>query len=186
MNANLRRVFAGAAICVLAAAGCGSVEEGTPTGDRQDKPSTAEAATAADGTDLAACADGNCEVEVSGPVDIRLTEQRGGVTGLSIVEVGDGGVDFTTTSSGGGSGSGRLEPNCTLTFYEGGGGSTCSSGEAPPAQPETGVLAIQLASVTDDAVVLRIVAGKPGEPPARYPQAPSIQVPNVEVPRIPG
>lgn len=116
---------------------------------------------AADGTDVAACADGNCEVEVSGPVDIPLTGHATGITTLSIVELTSEGFSFTTSSNGSERGSGDLRGGCILTFYRSGGGSSCTTPdqELPPPQPEAGALAIQLVGAADGTVVLRLVSG---------------------------
>jgi hypothetical protein len=172
-------VLATGAACALVAAlavtGCGTADNPDGTG----AASTTEGPpAAADGTNLDACADGNCEVLVSGPVDIRLTGQGGGITTLSVIEVNPTGLRFKTTSEEGGSGSGELEGDCTLKFYSGGGGSSCGGNQAPP-QRETGVLAMQLVSVQEDAVVLRLVAGEPGPPPSR------LVPPMPRIPQIP-
>jgi hypothetical protein len=117
--------------------------------------------TAADGTDLAACADGNCEVEVSGPVDISLTGHASGITTLSVIELVSDGFSFTMASNGSERGSGDLRGGCILTFYSSGGGSSCPGPdqELPPPAPEAGALAMQLVGARDGTVVFRLVSG---------------------------
>jgi len=141
---------------------------------------------AVDGTNVAACADGNCEIEVSGPVDIPLNG-HGDVTTLSVTTVDSGGIGFTTVSDGDQTGSGDLEPNCTLTLHRGGGGSSCGGVQSAPAR-QTGVLAMQLFPITDGRFVLRLTSGEVGSPPnSLVPRIPHI--PNVPVvppiPRLP-
>ncbi|GAA0528155.1 hypothetical protein GCM10011581_31820 [Saccharopolyspora subtropica] len=167
------RAAACALVTAMAVASCSNSGStgaglGNPQGTGEAPASATDAAPiAADGTNFDACADGNCEVVVSGPVDIRLTGQGGGITLLSVTEVDSTGLRFTTASAEGDSGSGKLTDGCTLRFYSGGGGSSCGGEQAPP-ERETGVLAMQLASVQEGAVVLRLVAGEPGPPPTRY------------------
>ncbi|MGH3392228.1 MAG: hypothetical protein ACRDOO_25420 [Actinomadura sp.] len=168
-------------LTALALAGCGASPDGgarTPSGDESG---TRTAATAADGTNVAACADGNCEILVSGPVDIDLHD-HGGLTRLSVVRVDPSGLGFTTTSPGG-TGSGEIQGGCTLTFYEGGQGSSCGGDQAPP-QKQTGVLAMQLGDTADDGVVLRLVSGEPGPPPS-WLAPPRIRPPIITPPKIP-
>lgn len=129
--------------------------------------STAAASTtstlppAADGTDLAACADGNCEVAVSAPVDIPLTGHATGITTMSVVELTPDGFSFTMTSNGNERGSGDLRGGCTLTFYSSGVGSSCPGPdqELPPPAPEAGALALQLVGAADGTAVFRLVSG---------------------------
>lgn len=119
---------------------------------------------AADGTNVAACGDGNCVVEVHAPERIALTGE-GDVTLLAIDRIGSDGVDFTVTSTDGGTSTGSIQHGCTLTFYSGGGGSSCGGGNGPPDR-QTGVLAMQLVGQSGAKAVLRLVAGRAGEPPA--------------------
>lgn len=152
-----------AAIAVLVA-GCGST--GQATGDPQPTTSRPAAVTAADGTNLAACADGNCEVRVSMSDHITLTGE-GDLTAITVqkIDTADG-LSFTaTTTGGGGSSSGSVQHGCTLTFYAGGGGSSCGGSQDAP-DPETGVLAMQLVGQRGATAVLRLVSGKPGPPPS--------------------
>ncbi len=59
---------------------------------------------AKDGSDVAACYDGTCEVEVRAPLDIPLDPAVTGVSSLTLVRVDEvNGATLTGTSSGGGS-----------------------------------------------------------------------------------
>ncbi len=146
---------------VVLAAGC--VGE-TPPADvpaSASTPASSAPQTAADGSDYAACADGTCEVRVSGPVDIPLTGQ-GGLHRFSVASVTADGIGFATDSGG----TGTLTPGCVLTLYENGSGSSCSSGAPQKPKPVDGVLALQIADLRGGTAILRIVSGKVGPPPA--------------------
>jgi hypothetical protein len=153
-------------------AGCGDGEQPAGPPSSIPSPSAAPAPVAVDGRDYAACADGTCEVLVSGPVDIPLTGQ-GGLRRISVSAVTADGIDFTTD---GGGGTGNLTPGCVTTFYENGSGSRCSSGEPEKPEPVDGVLAVQLADLRGGTVVLRLVSGRIGPPPASL-RPPSIPAP---------
>jgi hypothetical protein len=55
---------------------------------------------AADGTNVRACFDGNCEILVSKPVDIQLNG-RLGIGALSVTAIDSSGVDFRSISPSG-------------------------------------------------------------------------------------
>lgn len=172
--------------CLLLIAGCqgGDEETGSTRGadggggpGASGGPVSSVASSPADGTNVAACSDGNCEVAVTAPVDIRLTGQ-GGLTELSVTEVTQNGVRYAVTSEGG-SGSGAVDIGCLSTFYSGGGGSVCWSGQPPTPTKDRGVLELQVVTVAEDTATIRLISGEPGEPdPARYPQAPEIEPPD--------
>lgn len=181
-----RRVGAWATLTMLAVGGCGVFGgESTDSSDSSARGSTskppvtgasATPVTPADGTNVSACADGNCEVLVSGPVDIELNG-HGGIDTLSVVKLAPPGLGFEMKSDGG-TGSGALHPNCTLKLHKYGQGSSCGGIQTPP-PAETGVLALQVASTAEGGVVLRLVSGDVGEPPA------SMRPPRIEIPSLP-
>ena len=121
--------------------------------------SPASGATAADGTRLAACADGTCEVAVSRPVRIRL---RTGTLKVTAVEADDA-VEIDLTLRNGGGGTGTLRGTCgTISYFSasGGRGEFCADASAAPKRPRParGEVALQLAGwTTDGAAVLRVV-----------------------------
>ncbi|HET6711447.1 hypothetical protein [Amycolatopsis sp.] len=159
-RAVAKAVLASAGVLGLVA-GC---DDGAQPGVAAPAPSSAPSsapAAAADGSDYSACADGTCEVRVSGPVDIPLTGQ-GGLRRISVAAVTANGIDFTTD----GGGTGNLTRGCVITLYENGSGSRCSSGEPERPRPVDGVLALQLAELRDGTAILRLVSGKVGPPPA--------------------
>jgi hypothetical protein len=119
----------------------------------------APAVTAADGTRLAACADGTCEVAVSGPARIKLRTGSLRVTKVTADEA----VKFKMSLRNGGGGSGTLRGTCgTISYFSasGGRGEFCADASAAPKQPQPvrGEVALQLAGWTaDGAAVLRVV-----------------------------
>jgi hypothetical protein len=133
-------------------------------GDNGSDGSVMDAVTtlppAADGTDLTACTDGTCEVEMSDPVDIPLTDHPSDITMLSVVELTADGLDFTTTSDDGATSSGAIGEGCITTLSSGGGGSSCSADpdQEPPPPPsfEPGALTMQVVGAADGTVVLRL------------------------------
>ena len=164
--------IAWALLTVLAMGGCGFLGGSDA---ESDHPATA-AVSPADGSDVSACGDGNCEILVSGPVEIKVNG-HGGINTLSVVKVAPPGLSFTLKSDGG-TGSGELQPNCTLTFHKYGEGSSCGGPQTPPPE-QTGVLALQVAGTAQGGVVLRLTSGEVGEPPA------SLRPPKIEVPSLP-
>ncbi|MBN6033632.1 hypothetical protein [Amycolatopsis sp. 195334CR] len=127
---------------------------------------------AADGSDYAACADGTCEVLVSGPAEIALSGTAG-ISKLVVRAVEGNGIRFEAGGS-----SGSLSANCISTFYENGGGSSCSTAPREAPAPVDGIVAMQIASVQDGTAVLRVVSGKPGPPPASLvPNIPTFEIP---------
>ncbi|MBA8949126.1 hypothetical protein ACFQU9_30055 [Actinomadura namibiensis] len=66
-----RRVLV--AVAVLALTGCGPTDTSPPDASARKKtPSAPTLPKAADGTDLKACADGRCEVQVDAPADLPV------------------------------------------------------------------------------------------------------------------
>lgn len=55
---------------------------------------------AANGTDLNACAEGNCEVLVSGPANLPI-DPRFGLASLSVADITPAGVDFSAVAADG-------------------------------------------------------------------------------------
>jgi hypothetical protein len=146
---------------VLAAttvAGCGG---GSPLGGFPAVAPTSAAKVspsrpaAADGTNYAACADGTCEVAVSGPVQINVASPA--VT-LSVTTVNPGTVDFGLTPPDSGISLGAtLETHCTATFSNGGGLLVCSHDRTEPVpRPSTGQLVLDLVDITAGTAILRL------------------------------
>ncbi|GAB2878805.1 hypothetical protein GCM10027074_53840 [Streptomyces deserti] len=131
---------------------------GSPSADRtaSAKPSV----SAADGQDIRACADGNCEVAVSDPVTVRFQGPAGPAT-LSVTEVGSNEVEYTVQSGSGRSkgGAGGPGQGCITVLRANGSGNSCGGlGDAvrPSAQP--GAVVIQMATGEDGTAILHVVS----------------------------
>jgi len=162
-----------AMLTTLAVAGCGG--SGGDPGTTSGGPATASSravgtprspspsVTAADGTDAAACADGNCEIAVSKPVTIRFPSPDRPAK-LSVTKVGRNEVAYKVIlgtganrgqTGGGASGEGS---GCTAVLYSGGSSGSCGPvGEPPDKQADAVVL--QLVSGADGTAILRLVSG---------------------------
>ncbi|HEX2131545.1 MAG TPA: hypothetical protein VHH15_08280 [Actinophytocola sp.] len=102
-------------IAVLGLAGCtGSRVSGVPIGSTLAPPTSSTVVTttdpppaeptfpkAADGKNLAACADGVCEVEVRAPVELAF-DPAVGITRMTIHTIGPEGMHITGSAAGGG------------------------------------------------------------------------------------
>lgn len=120
-------VVAGCDRDVAGSARAASTPHPTTTTTTTAATTTAAPATAADGTDYAACATRTCEIAVSGPVDVRIGGSAPGT--LSISSVSADAVVFTLTLDDGESANGTLKPGCDATTV--GGGSMSGSFAAP-------------------------------------------------------
>ncbi|MFF2161918.1 hypothetical protein ACFVWP_14550 [Streptomyces sp. NPDC058175] len=169
-----------AATVALAVSGCGSTDnaDDTSSPSRQgSKPASAPSASAqpsastpsasaqpsvsaADGRDVRACADGNCEVAVTGPVTIRFKGPAGPAT-LSVTEVGPNKVEYTVKSGSGRSQGGASGPGqgCITVLRSNGGGNSCSGlGDAARPSPQPDAVVIQATTGEDSTAILRIVS----------------------------
>jgi hypothetical protein len=145
-------------VLLLAVSGClsrsasldSAPDSGNPLPER-------ETLTAADGADVTACADGNCEVLLESATTVPVP---GGT--LSLTLVGDDRVEYEVSIKGS-NGSGSAEGNCVSTFtLDGtGSGSTCYAGEgpAPDPEPRPGEMAMVIAGQDSGTPVLRLVTG---------------------------
>ncbi|MCQ8828685.1 hypothetical protein [Streptomyces malaysiensis] len=188
-RARARQAGSGLALAVLAAlavAGCGGSdkEDGAPShsgpasasrsaqpsgGSSGDAPASASASasasakpsvSAADGRDVGACADGNCEIAVSEPVTVRFKGPAGPAT-LSVTEVGPNKVEYTVKSSGGRSQGEASGPGqgCITVLRDHGSANSCGrlGKDQPAAQPNAVV--IQMTAGEDGTAILHIVSG---------------------------
>ncbi|MEU5871893.1 hypothetical protein AB0A73_10070 [Glycomyces sp. NPDC047369] len=168
----MRNFTARTALALLAAAAlsaCGAEPAAEPSGDAATGAETAETSqaepteaeptdpVAADGTDLAACADGACEVAVAEPADIEV----GDALPFSVTAVTDEGIEFAITDGGssvGGSVNGVCEIRAAGTSFQ----SQCpdDAGDLDDAAPADGELLVQLLGMdADGAAVLRFTLG---------------------------
>ncbi|MEU0250339.1 hypothetical protein ABZ192_39780 [Streptomyces sp. NPDC006235] len=175
---GLRRsgVVLAALIALTAAAGCGSdsdepakASSSTP-GERPSKTDPAKrpertpkpSVSAADGRDITACADGNCEIAVSEPVKIPFKGPRGPAT-LSVTEVGPNAIAYTVKSGNGqskGSASGPGQ-GCITVLRSNGSGNSCGGlGDADRPSPQPDAVVIQAAAGEDGTAVLQLVSDR--------------------------
>jgi hypothetical protein len=158
-----------AAMIALAVGGCGSTDnaDDTSSPSRQTSkpapapPSSAQpSVSAADGRDVRACADGNCEIAVTGPVTFRFKGPAGPAT-LSVTEVGPNKVEYTVKSGNGRTNGGATGPGqgCITVLRSNGGGNSCGGLDAatrPSPQPDAVV--IQATTGKDGTAILHIVS----------------------------
>ena len=159
----------------LVVAGCAAPDASKAPNTTSPAKTTTPSPSAADGKNVAACADGNCEVLLTGPVDIDLGG-HGDVATMSVTGIDSSGVHVSLKDTGGGTGTADLGTGCTLTFVDGGGGSSCGGRQDPP-PAQTGVLAAQLVHLDKGSAVLRLVSGPLGDPPT-WMRPPVITPPN--------
>lgn len=139
---------AGVLLVLLAAVGCVSRSGDDPA---EDETTAAPPPTAADGNNVAACADGNCEIRLADELEVPTP-----VGTLSLTLDGDV-LEYAVSSPGGSNNSGSAEGNCVITLYlDGtGGGSTCfAGGEPAELEPAAGELAMQVLGADTDSPVL--------------------------------
>ncbi|MFF1690359.1 MULTISPECIES: hypothetical protein [unclassified Streptomyces] len=170
-----------AALVALAVGGCDSSDhsgEAAPSAPQQTsktspsqkspspktpstRPSSGQpSASAADGRDVGACADGNCEIAVSSPVTFRFKGPDGTAT-LTVTEVGPDKVEYTVKSGNGQSKAGATGPGqgCITVLRSNGGGNSCGGlGDATRPSPEPDAVVIQAATGKDGTAILRIVS----------------------------
>lgn len=123
---------------------------------------TAPKPTTKDGTDYAACADGNCEVTVDEPVTITVAGHS-----FEVKSIEDDAAAYVLTFSGGGTASGSTSGPCSslvefdLTGHGSMSTSLCGPSQRKLAAPEprAGFVRLQMAAVTDHTAVIQIVTG---------------------------
>ncbi|MFF2503872.1 hypothetical protein ACFVTY_10920 [Streptomyces sp. NPDC058067] len=122
-------------------------------------PSSAAARPAADGHDVSACADADCEIAVSQPLTVRF-KGPGGPTTLSVTEVGPDKAEFTVKGGNGRSRAGANGEGSGCVTVLSSNGSSTSCGGAPGARPtaEPGTVVIQIATGQDGTAILQIAS----------------------------
>ncbi|MFJ5262408.1 hypothetical protein ACIQAC_18270 [Streptomyces sp. NPDC088387] len=178
-RARTRRQGTGIALAVLltlAGAACGgSDDSGTDDAARDDStpgsaapsahspsptPTPTPTVTAADGRDVTACSDAECEVLVSRPVTVRF-EGPGGAATLAVTKVGPNEVEYTVKSSNGQSKGGASGPGqgCLTVLRTNGSGNSCGGVAGAPPSPEPDTVLIQLAGGADGTAILHMRTG---------------------------
>ncbi|MFF7792274.1 hypothetical protein [Streptomyces sp. NPDC007991] len=164
-----------ALLALMAAAGCASYSDApakasSPPSERpskadspkrpEPKPKPQPPVSAADGRDITACADGNCEIAVSEPVRIPFKGPRGPAT-LSVTEVGPNSIAYTVKSGNGqskGSASGPGQ-GCITVLRSNGSGNSCGGlGAAGRPSPQPDAVVIQAATGENGTAVLQFVS----------------------------
>ncbi|MET9354333.1 hypothetical protein ABZY14_15290 [Streptomyces sp. NPDC006617] len=158
-----------AALAALTTTACGSTHEADdePPRTPRDSPTTSRPASAppsaspADGTDVSACADGNCEIAVTEPVTIHF---RGpgddGRATLSVTTVAPNEIEYevksgNTRSKGGASGPGQ---GCLTYLRDRGSGNSCGTLDSARPSPRPDAVVIQATTGTDGTALLHIVS----------------------------
>ncbi|MDI3417518.1 hypothetical protein [Streptomyces luteolus] len=131
----------------------------TPAPAPTPTPSPTPSRTAEDGHDIKACADADCEVLTSKPVEVSF-DGPGGKATLSVTEVGPNKVAYTVKSANGrsrGSASGPGQ-GCITVLRANGSGNSCGrvGTSAPEAQPDAVV--VQVAAGADGTALLHLVS----------------------------
>ncbi|MGW4074261.1 hypothetical protein ACWELB_12190 [Streptomyces asiaticus] len=175
-----RTAAAMAVLTALTVAGCGGSDttdgapshRGNPSESRSAPPSggpsgdpgapakpSEPSQPAADGRDVGACADGNCEIAVSERVTVRFKGPAGPAT-LTVDELGPNKVTYTVQSGGNRSRGGASGPGqgCLTVLRDHGSSNVCGrvSTMRPAAQP--GSVVILMAAGADGTATLRIVS----------------------------
>ncbi|WP_432100050.1 hypothetical protein [Streptomyces sp. WAC 04229] len=148
---------------ILTLTACNSSEEppaAPPTPPRSHPAPEPPSASAADGDDVAACTDGDCEIAVTKPVTIRLVGPDGSPTTLSVTEVGPNEIEYEVKSGngrskGGASGKGQ---GCLTVLRANGSGNSCGplTDTRPAAQQDAVV--IQATTSADGTATLHVVS----------------------------
>ncbi|GAA3686929.1 hypothetical protein GCM10022420_082950 [Streptomyces iranensis] len=166
-----------AVLTALTVAGCGGSDttdgapphSGSPSESRSAQPSGSPSGdlgapakppvSAADGRDVRACADGDCEIAVSERVTVGFKGPAGPAT-LTVNEIGPNKVMYTVKSGnnrsqGGASGPGQ---GCVTVLRDHGSSNSCGrvSTVRPAAQP--GAVVILMAAGEDGTAILHIVS----------------------------
>jgi hypothetical protein len=115
--------------------------------------------SAADGQDVGACADGNCEIAVSHLLTVRFKGPAGPAT-LSVTKLGPNTVEYTVKSGSGHSSGGAGGPGqgCITVLRANGSGNSCGAlGEGRPSRQPNAVV-IQVATGQAGTAILDIVS----------------------------
>ncbi|MFG3213606.1 hypothetical protein [Streptomyces tendae] len=115
----------------------------------------------ADGTDVGACTDGNCELAVTEPVTIRFpAPDDAGRATLSVTKVGPNEIEYevksgNNRSTGGAEGPGQ---GCLTYLRDRGSGNSCGTLDPTRPSPRPGAVVIQATTGTDGTALLHIVS----------------------------
>lgn len=153
MDAKHRLVAVIAAIVLPA--GCAGGGDADPSPPGRSAPESAggrHTAPAGDGTDLAACADGECEVRVT-PATKLPVPPKTEVEDLRVVSIGSGRVVFTGRFLGAGMGGG-----CSGACDSSGSGGGFRLSLGPASRGTENGLAITVVAIGDGSATVRLTA----------------------------
>lgn len=153
-----------AALATLTVIGCSSSDAADDASSRDQQTSKSPPAqpsvSAADGHNVGACADGNCEIAVSEPVTFRFKGPTGPAT-LSVTEVGPNKIEYTVESDHGQSTGGATGPGqgCITVLRSNGSSNACGGlGDATRPSPQPDAVVIQAATGEDGTAIIHIVS----------------------------
>lgn len=156
-----------AVLTAVATAACSNAPEYDEKPAPRNRPTTSRPAPeppappAADGTDLSACADGDCEITVTEPVTIPFQGPGDGSRAtLSVTAVGPDEIEYEVKSGhnrskGSASGPGQ---GCLTYLRENGSGNSCGPLDATRPSPQPGAVVIQATTGTNGTALLHIVS----------------------------
>ncbi|MFI7394765.1 hypothetical protein [Streptomyces tendae] len=159
-----------AALTALSTTACSNTREpkdDEPPRTPRDRPTTSRSApqppssSPADGTDVGACTDGNCEITVTEPVTIRFPAPGdAGRATLSVTKVGPNEIEYEVKSGNNRSSGGARGPGqgCLTYLRDHGSGNSCGTVDPTRPSPQPGAVVIQAATGTDGTALLHIVS----------------------------
>ncbi|MFE5601468.1 hypothetical protein ACFQ8O_20040 [Streptomyces coelicoflavus] len=158
-----------AALTALTAAACSTTHEPNdePPAPRT-RPTTSHhpapgppSPSAADGTDIGACTDADCEITVTKPVTLHFPGPGGsGRATLSVTEVGPNEVEYEVKSANNSSRGAATGPGqgCLTYLSEHGSGNSCGTLAPTRPSPQPGAVVIQATTSTGGPALLHIVS----------------------------
>ncbi len=167
-----------AALSLSAVAGCGGSDRAggpspstppapappspkRPSARPTPSPTPTPSISTADGRDVRACADGDCQIAVSAPVTFPFAGPAGRAT-LAVTKVGPNDIEYKVTAHGNesaGGASGRGE-GCVTVLRADGGGNSCGAVPKPASRPraQAHAVVIQAAFGPDGTAILTLVS----------------------------
>ncbi|MFE0367688.1 hypothetical protein ACFU78_12680 [Streptomyces tendae] len=158
------------ALTALTTTACGATRQpndAEPPPAPRNRPTTSHPApqpsspSPADGTDVGACTDGNCEIAVTEPVTIYFpAPDDAGRATLSVTKVGPKEIEYevksgNNRSTGGAEGPGQ---GCLTYLRDRGSGNSCGALDPTRPTPRPGAVVIQATTGTDGTALLHIVS----------------------------
>lgn len=158
------------ALTALTTTACSDTQQpndAEPPPTPRDRPTTSHPAptppspSPADGTDVGACTDGNCEIAVTEPVTIRFPAPGdAGRATLSVTKIGPNEIEYEVKSGNNRSTGGAQGPGqgCLTYLRDRGSGNSCGTLDPTRPSPRPGAVVIQATTGTDGTALLHIVS----------------------------